>query len=108
MPGRARVASVMLFGRQSDAGNPGAVILRQGKIAMPPQPQPISRTCRIGPVQTQELGRDVPLLRGLRLLQRFVAAREVAAGVLAVPVKEQRVEPAAQVIVMGDVAGARA
>ena len=63
----------------------------------------MSSTVQVRPIEAQ-LGGDVPLLGGLRLLQRLVAAREVGAGVLPVAVEEQAVEPAVQIVVVRDVA----
>ncbi len=58
---------------------------------MPPQPQPMSSTRQARPVQ-QQLGRDVPLLGALRLVQRLAASGEIGAGILPVAVQEQGVE----------------
>jgi hypothetical protein len=51
----------------------------------------------------QELGRDVALLGGLRLLERLVAGGEVGAGILHVPVEPQAVEGVAEVVMVRDV-----
>src|SRR3546814_10336981 len=51
----------------------------------------------------QQLGRQVPLLVRLRLIQALLAAAEVGAGILAVGVEEEVVELAGKVVVVGDV-----
>src|SRR3546814_11341120 len=50
----------------------------------------------------QQLGRQVPLLVRLRLIQALLAAAEVGAGILAVGVEEEVVELAGKVVVVGD------
>src|SRR3546814_7835886 len=51
----------------------------------------------------QQLGRQVPLLVRLRLIQALLAAAEVGAGILAVGVEEEVLELAGKVVVVGDV-----
>ena len=57
---------------------------------MPPQPR--ADVEHALPGLEQQLGRDVPLLVELRLLERLVAGLEVGAGILAVAIEEEVVE----------------
>ena len=91
-----------LFLRQGDAGDMRAEIARQGQRHAAPAAADVQHP-QSGPVEAQ-LGGDVALLGGLRFFQRFVAPREIGAGILAVPVQEQAVQPAIQVIVVRDIA----
>ena len=50
-----------------------------------------------------ELGGEVPLLGELRRLEVGLVVFEIGAGVLLVGVEEERIEPAVEVVVMGDV-----
>ena len=98
----ARAALPQLLGRQRDAGHARAVVARQRQRQAAPAAADVQhREIRAG---RAELGGDVPLLGRLRLFQRLVAAREVGARILPVAIQEQAVEPAVQVVVMGDVA----
>ena len=91
-----------LLGRQRDAGDQRAVVPCQRQR----QPTPAGADVEHRKPRTieTELRRDMPLLGELRLFQRFVAAREVGAGVLPVAIEEQTVEPPVQIIVVRDVA----
>ena len=73
---------------------------------MPPQPQPMSSTR--WPGFKRELGGDMRLLVGLRLLEAVVGVGEVGAAVLLVVVEEEFVELVAEVVMVRDVACARA
>ena len=88
--------------RQRDAGDMCAEVARQGQRHAAPAATDIQHA-QSRPVQAQ-LGGDVPLLRGLRLLQRFVTPREIGAGVLPVPIEEQAVEATIQIVVMRHIA----
>ena len=52
----------------------------------------------------QELGRQVPLLGDLGVVEGLVGGLEVGAAILAVGVEEQRIELAVEVVVVRDVA----
>ena len=56
---------------------------------------------------TKQLGREVPLLGELGVVERLTGRFEIGAGVLPVGIEEQRVEPAVEIVVVGDVALAR-
>ena len=98
----ARPRLGQLLGREGDAGDARAMLARQGQRQPAPAAADVQHV-QVRPVQAQ-LGGDVPLLGGLRLLQRLVAAREIGAGVLPVAVQEQAVEAAVQIVVMRHVA----
>ena len=59
-------------------------------------------------VLRQKLGGDVPLLCGLRVVERLAGIFEIGAGVLAVRIEKEIVETRVEVVVAGDVAPARA
>ncbi|EGO95883.1 hypothetical protein APM_1296 [Acidiphilium sp. PM] len=91
-----------LFLGKGDPGHPRAIVARQGQRHAAPAAADVENF-QVRPVE-QQLGGDMPLLRRLCLVDRLVAARKIAAGILPVTIEEQRVEPAVQIIVMRDVA----
>src|SRR5579872_4002854 len=52
----------------------------------------------------QELRADVTLLCELRVIERHVLLLEIGAAVLFVGIKKERIEPAVEVVMMGDIA----
>jgi hypothetical protein len=46
---------------------------------------------------------EMPLLGALRRIERLVGAVELGAGILPVPIEEEFVEPAIQIVVVGDI-----
>ena len=90
-----------LLAGQRDAGDPGAVVARQCQRQAAPAAADIEHR-EIRPIETQ-LGGDMAFLRQLRLFQRFVAAREIGAGILPVAIEEQAVETAVQIVMMRDI-----
>ena len=91
-----------LLDRERDAGDPRAPVARQRQRHAAPAATDLQHL-QPGPVEPQ-LGRDVALLERLRLVQRFLAGREVGAGVLQVAVQEEREEPPVQVVMVGRIA----
>ena len=51
----------------------------------------------------RELGGEVPLLGELRLLEVGFVVLEIGAGILLVGIEEERIEPAVEIVVVGDV-----
>ena len=98
----ARARRFQLLGGQSDAGDPRAVFLRQRDRHAAPAGTDVKHV-QVRPDQA-EFRRDVALLGRLRLLQRLGAVGEIRAGIVAVPIQEQRVQAAVQVVMMRHVA----
>ncbi len=86
----------VLFGRQRDALHVDVEGLRQ--IEAEPAPAGADVEHRLAGLQP-ELGGDVALLGGLRLVERHVGLLEIGAGILHVLVEEEPVEVARQVVV---------
>ena len=52
----------------------------------------------------QELGRQMALLGELGVVERRIRRVEIGAAILPVGIEEQRVEPAVEIVMVGDVA----
>ena len=61
----------------------------------------VERRCA---VLRQELGGEVALLRGLRVVERLAGIFEIGAGILPVGVEEEVVQALVEVVVAGDIA----
>ena len=97
---RALVAPADLLLGERDAGDVDPALAGEVAVQRPPAAAHVEHALA-GP--QQELGRDVPLLGALRLLDVLAPGREVGAGVLALAVEEELVEGAREVVVVGDV-----
>ncbi len=87
--------SELLLG-QGDAGDLGAG--DAGEIE-PETSKPAANVKRGCAVVRQQLGGDVALLCGLRVLERLAGIFEISAGILAVGIEEQTIEALIQVVV---------
>ena len=91
----------MLLLRQGDAGN--ACTAHFGKIEGEPAP---ARTDveYVVIVSYQKLGREMPLLGELRVVERLIGIFEIGAAVLPVGIEKKRVELPVEIIMMRHVA----
>ena len=83
---RAGLGFRQLLGGQSDTGDLGAIVARQGECHAAPAAADVQHF-QVGAVEFQ-LGGDVALLGDLRLFQGFFPSREIGAGILPVAVEE--------------------
>ena len=90
-----------LFLRQGQSGHLGAAFA--GEIECEPAPARADVE-HLLPRAQQQLGRDMPLLVGLRCLEVVLRRLEIGAGILAVAVEEQFVELVGQIVMVLDVA----
>ena len=90
-----------LLGRQRQPGHVHAVMARQIQRQAAPAAADVEHA-QAG--LQQEFCGDMAFLQCLSLLQGFVAAWEIGAGILPVAVEKEVVERVGQVVVMGDVA----
>src|SRR6266478_4333349 len=87
--------------RKRDARGPGAADLRGIERKPAPTAADVKKPM---PVFEEQLRGEVPLLGELGVVEAVSCGFEIGAAVLAVGVKEERIEAAVEVVVVGDVA----
>src|SRR5712664_1371554 len=87
--------------RKRDARGPGAADLRGIERKPAPAAADVKKPM---PVFEEQLRGEVPLLDELGVVEAVPCGFEIGAAVLAVGVKEERIEAAVEVVVVGDVA----
>ena len=88
--------------RQCDAGDFRAAEFGEIK----PEPAPAAADVEhaaVGALADEKLGGEMALLGELRVVERLVGRLEISAAVLPVGVEEERIEPAVQIVVVGDI-----
>ena len=96
----------MLFVRERDAGHIGAADF--GEIE--PEPAPAATDVEHAQILTelvrfeQQLGRQMPFLRKLRVVERLAGLFEIGAAILPVGVEEERVEASVEIVMMRHIA----
>src|SRR5262249_9261611 len=87
--------------RKRDAGGPGAADLRSIERKSAPAAADVKKPMS---VFEEELCGEVPLLGELGVVKALLRRFEIGAAVLAVGIKEERIEAAVEIVVAGDVA----
>src|SRR5215468_11968625 len=100
LKGAATGHRMLLLG-EGDSGDVDAELLAEEKPQAPPARADVEHALA---GLEQHLGRDVPLLVELGLLERLIARLEIGAGILAVAVEEKVVKLVLEVVVMRHVA----
>ena len=99
--GEAALGGRELFLRQGDAGHLGAAEI--GEIERKAAPAAADVEHLVARLD-EKLGGDMPLLGELRVVEALALVFEIGAGILPVRIEKQRVEPAVEIVMVGDVA----
>ena len=102
---RAAARSGELLRRERDRGDAGFAYF--GEVHGEPTPAAADVEHAVAALD-QELGRQVPLLGDLGVVEGLVGRLEISAAILAVGVEEQRIELAVEIVVVARRCGASA
>src|SRR4029077_5273790 len=97
---RPVLGALILLLRQRDAGHLGVGNFREIERQTAPAATDVEH---LGAGRDAQLRRQMALLGQLRVVERLVARFEIGAAILLVAVEEEPVQPAVEVVVMGDV-----